>query len=87
MLGLPGTVWEESAVTEPLDSAPMKAKWRQIDGFVKHVFTHFELRLDVYVADIVEGELTKGHNGLWAEETILKTLPTVFKKAVEHAAL
>jgi A/G-specific adenine glycosylase len=53
MAELPGTPWRERpwAVPEALALAPMDAAWRPA-GSVRHVFTHFELHLDVYAAEV-----------------------------------
>jgi len=75
MLGLPTSEWGE----KPTDhsAAPVQRNWQKV-GEVKHVFTHFELRLDVFLAEIddrIEGE--------WRQE--IRALPTVFKKAARLA--
>jgi A/G-specific adenine glycosylase len=51
MSELPGTPWRETAWSAPdaLTLAPHPAAWQRA-GEVRHVFTHFELRLDVYAA-------------------------------------
>lgn len=75
MAALPTTEWRAEGWTraEALKYAPAKAAWKNI-GQVEHVFTHFALALDVYVADAApSGE------GWWGDA---KALPTVFKKAV-----
>jgi A/G-specific adenine glycosylase len=53
MAELPGTPWRADpwAEAEALAHAPMAAPWRRA-GAVRHVFTHFELRLDVFAAEI-----------------------------------
>jgi A/G-specific adenine glycosylase len=57
MLELPGSVWRETAWNEreALGTAPVNAAWRPI-GTVRHVFTHFELRLDVFGAAVARIE-------------------------------
>jgi A/G-specific adenine glycosylase len=75
MLGVPTSEWGET----PHDhsAAPVKKNWESA-GQIKHVFTHFELRLEVFtaeVADRLEGEWTQDVSGL----------PTVFKKVVNLA--
>ncbi len=52
MLELPGTIWRETAwdEREALGAAPVNAAWRRVGG-VRHVFTHFELRLEVFAAE------------------------------------
>jgi A/G-specific adenine glycosylase len=74
MAGLPTTQWrsERWARTEALKHAPVVANWTKA-GQVRHVFTHFALTLEVYVAAAVPvGE------GWWGD---VSALPSVFKKA------
>jgi A/G-specific adenine glycosylase len=55
MLELPGTGWRADAWTdeEVLSSVPFPTQdWQRAEP-VRHVFTHFDLRLDVYVARIL----------------------------------
>ena len=75
MLGLPTSEWGE----RPTDhgAAPMQRNWQNI-GEIKHVFTHFELRLDVFAA-----EIEKRSSGEWRQD--ISVLPTVFKKAAKLA--
>jgi A/G-specific adenine glycosylase len=74
MLGLPTSDWSAA----PADTPPVEADW--IDaGAVEHVFTHFSLTLSVRVAQ-GEGDF------VWTDEaTALKSLPTVFAKALTRA--
>ena len=53
MTELPGTEWLSEPLTDQamLSQAPMQADWRRA-GEVRHVFTHFELRLVVFVASV-----------------------------------
>jgi len=46
MLGWPGCDWNGHPSPEP----PLAADWRLLDGEVRHMFTHFRLRLQVYLA-------------------------------------
>ena len=74
MAGLPTTPWRARKWTraQALAFAPAAAKWSKA-GQVRHVFTHFALTLDVYVASALpEGE------GWWGDAS---ALPSVFKKA------
>jgi A/G-specific adenine glycosylase len=77
MAGLPTTAWREKAWTraEALAGAPVAAEWIKA-GQVRHVFTHFALTLDVYVA-----EATPVGEGWWGDAS---ALPTVFKKAARR---
>ncbi len=73
MLGLPTSDWGE----KPKDhsAAPLKRNWQRI-GKIKHVFTHFELRLDVFTA-----EIENRGAGEWRQD--IMSLPTVFKKVMK----
>jgi A/G-specific adenine glycosylase len=53
MTELPGTPWREQpwGEAEAVALAPEPAAWRRA-GAVRHVFTHFELRLDVFAASL-----------------------------------
>ncbi len=53
MTELPGTAWRETpwTVAEALADAPVAADWRGA-GQVRHVFTHFELVIDVLAAHV-----------------------------------
>ncbi len=84
MVELPGTPWRERAwdQKEALAFAPVAANWRRA-GTIKHVFTHFELTLDVFVARI--GPIEAG--GFLCPVTDLETmaLPSVMRKCVKIA--
>jgi A/G-specific adenine glycosylase len=76
MAGLPTTEWRPERWTrsQALRRAPVAAGWKKA-GQVRHVFTHFALALDVYVAEAApEGD------GWWGNS---EALPTVFKKAAK----
>lgn len=83
MLGLPGTSWDTVMSEDPLAFAPDQKNWEKCDGQVKHVFTHFELRLDVFRAE------SSGQNidGIWAQKDNLVNfaIPTLTKKAIKLA--
>ncbi|MEM5516822.1 A/G-specific adenine glycosylase [Henriciella sp. AS95] len=79
MLGLPTTEWLE-------DGAPLSPDWlpetKTLIGDVRHVFTHFELRLSVYrmIAGVPENA------GDWTSvEHATDALPSVFRKALKLA--
>ena len=82
MAGVPTTHWTVRADGETgVDAAPFPAVWIA-RGTVSHVFTHFELRLDVYTAT-VDGRMTAGA-GWWSTQHALsgEALPSVMKKAI-----
>jgi A/G-specific adenine glycosylase len=84
MAGVPTTNWTVRADGETgIGAAPFPAEWRPA-GAVTHVFTHFELRLDVYRADVT---FPVGIEGWWASPRDLpdEALPSVMRKAISAA--
>ena len=57
MTELPGTEWRETPwlPEEALALAPMRAAWRPA-GQVRHGFTHFELTIDLFAAQVARIE-------------------------------
>jgi A/G-specific adenine glycosylase len=84
MTELPGTTWRDApfGADEATQAAPMQAAWRAA-GRVRHVFTHFELFLDVYAATVpaihAEGFLRP------ATSLDAEALPSVMRKCLEIA--
>jgi len=83
MMEVPTTDWRERAWTEAeaIAAAPVAGAWRRLAGTVRHTFTHFHLELDVYAADVGDGD------GLWCPPGRLGNyaLPTVMKKVARLA--
>jgi A/G-specific adenine glycosylase len=65
-------------------AAPFAADWRRA-GSIAHVFTHFELHLDVFRADGVEQDAPLGYWWSAASDVRGEALPSVMKKAIEAA--
>jgi len=63
-------------------AAPFAAEW-QPAGSIRHVFTHFELDLSVYRAEVIEFVPPDGC--WWSASIHEEALPTVMKKAIEAA--
>lgn len=68
--------------------APLPLRWRKKAGEVEHVFTHFSLRLTVFVADAPE-DCGAPANCRWvaAEALHREALPSVMRKVAHHAGL
>jgi A/G-specific adenine glycosylase len=85
MLEPPQGDWTEKfpAAAAAIKQAPFAAKWRKQPGIVRHGFTHFELEIEVYVADVAPRPKFKGE---WVPAQRLRevALPTVMRKIVEH---
>ena len=78
----PTSAWGEKKLVDPLEGAPVKAAWERV-GEVRHVFTHFALKLDVWRAEAPGRAKVQGE---WlAHEDALAALPTVGRKAVALA--
>jgi A/G-specific adenine glycosylase len=67
-----------------LAEAPFTGAWSKKPGFVRHGFTHFELEMEVYVANF---RARPNGEGRWLsrEEVRHAALPTVMRKLIEHA--
>ena len=81
----PNTDWNARQDGETSASAaPFEADW-QYASTIKHVFTHFELRLDVFRADGAVRDMPQ--DWWWSSpDTLLsEALPSVMKKAIEAA--
>jgi A/G-specific adenine glycosylase len=82
MLMPPSGAWTQSRAADPLAGAPGKFEWDKV-GEVRHVFTHFALKLQVYRA---EAPARAKVTGDWlAHDEALAVLPTVGRKAVALA--
>ena len=89
MLGLPGTEWTGDGPGERdiRAAAPLAADWHAVEGSVRHVFTHFELRLTLHAA--VVDAVPHHVEGHWVavDDLDREAIPTLMRKAVDHAIL
>ena len=86
MTEVPTTNWNSNRDgATGTDAAPFAAGWRPA-GAITHVFTHFELRLSIYRADVKSADAGTD-NGWWEPVINLEgeALPTVMKKAITAA--
>ncbi|PWW01899.1 A/G-specific DNA-adenine glycosylase [Hoeflea marina] len=84
MSGVPTSNWTVRGDGETgVEAAPFPAEWTPA-GTVSHVFTHFELRLDVFHADVAH---RGNHPGWWSSPAEIggEALPTLMKKAIAAA--
>ena len=82
MLMPPSTQWVEGGVATPMEAAPFEGAWESV-GEVRHVFTHFSLKLEVMRA---EAGVRDAAGGEWVEAQAAKAaLPSVGRKAVALA--
>ena len=88
MMELPSTEWREkpAGAKRATRATPVAARFRPVDGTVRHEFTHFKLELSVLLGRASSGaQAPKG--ALWCPVDRLGeyALPTVMKKLVRHA--
>ncbi len=82
MMMPPTSAWTEEKSVDPLEAAPGNFAWERV-GEIRHVFTHFALKLDVWRAVAPARARTTGE---WMQsEDALAALPTVGRKAVALA--
>jgi len=88
MMEFPSSDWVERAslpVGPIVDEQPITTNWQSLPGDVRHVFTHFELRLNV-VHGMANDGLNLQENSLWClpDDFHNHALPTVMKKIIAH---
>ena len=82
MMMPPTSAWTEESQQDPLEGAPGDFAWERV-GEIRHVFTHFALKLDVWRATAPARARTPGE---WlTTHDALASLPTVGRKAVALA--
>ena len=73
--------WSEEfpSKAEAMKQAPFKAEWKKRLGIVRHGFTHFELEIEVYVAEVARRPKFEGR---WVSDLSTAALPTVMRKII-----
>jgi A/G-specific adenine glycosylase len=87
---VPSSPWREGkfVAAQALSDAPVPARWKLLDGLVRHTFTHFHLELTVARATATTGGLAKlapGTSWCTVDRMSERALPTVMRKVIEHA--
>ena len=82
MLGWPGSDWAEAM---PQETPPIRADWQPLEAEARHTFTHFHLRLRIYVVELpLDADPETGHF-LAREAFTPSDLPTVMRKIFDLA--
>jgi len=76
MLGWPGTVWGD----HPEPAPPFIAEWQDCKTELRHTFTHFNLRLKVFTAQVPIGRIIADAEFLPEAQFSPQALPTVMRK-------
>ena len=84
MMQPPQSEWGERFPSddEAMAQAPFRAAWKKLPVVVRHGFTHFELEIEVWVAEVKKRPKV---GGVWLADLSDTALPTVMRKIVEHA--
>nr|WP_319386095.1 A/G-specific adenine glycosylase [uncultured Roseibium sp.] len=88
MTEVPGTDWSETFDhSSAVEAAPFQDAWQVCSGEVRHTFTHFHLRLQVFRADTVINAAERVEGAWWSPPGMLaeEALPTVMRKVLAVA--
>lgn len=87
MAELPGTGWNgEYDAASATSQAPVLADFRKLDQPVMHQFSHFALRLDVYVAEVpAKAQAPSGHRFVSPSDLREEAFPSVMRKVIAAA--
>lgn len=83
MLGWPGPEWIDTADTRPEGIPPIEALWQDLNGEVRHTFTHFHLTLTVKIAQVPLDAIPQRGIFRAAHDFRPSDLPTVMRKAFD----
>ena len=78
MLAWPCTEWTDAP--EPKPAPPVKANWRMLDAEVRHVFTHFNLRLRIACARLDPDAAPQRGGFVEDDDFRPSSLPTLMRK-------
>jgi A/G-specific adenine glycosylase len=89
MMEIPGTGWEiHFDAASVASQAPIEASYRKLDKSVSHVFTHFALRLDIYVAEVPSRRRAPmGYRFVPEPGLDREAFPSVMRKIIEAVRL
>ncbi|MGH6811520.1 MAG: A/G-specific adenine glycosylase [Methylocella sp.] len=89
MTEIPGTGWEtDFDGTSAASQAPVEASYLKLDREVTHAFTHFALRLDIYVAEVPSGRRAPtGYRFVSDCGLDDEAFPSVMRKVIEAVRL
>jgi A/G-specific adenine glycosylase len=82
MMEVPSGAWT-AKLPGMEESAPFRTPWRKLPGKIRHTFTHFNLELTVWVAEVEDASLS-GARWVQRHDLAAEALPTVMRKIVAH---
>ena len=80
MCGLPTSPWGENQTFAPPETLILSNS-HNIKTNVRHVFTHFDLTLHLYTAELTKKSITQEYFWVAPDNLLEQGLPTVFRKA------
>ena len=86
MTEVPGSDWI-TGETMPDARPPIAGDWDDLDGVVRHVFTHFALELSVRRRHVNGGAAPSGHTWIGPDDLADAAFPTVMRKVLHHAGI
>ncbi|MEP1230634.1 MAG: A/G-specific adenine glycosylase [Litorimonas sp.] len=86
MMGFIGSDWNDAPVND-VSLAPQARNWQRLETEIRHIFTHFDLRLRVYAAQTDHKDLVRPYDALWAplDKITDYALPSLYKKVLKAA--
>lgn len=89
MTELPGTAWEARLdLSEAVKQAPLRADYRTLERQVAHSFSHFALRLAIFVAEVPAGRRAPaGCRFVPRRRLGREAFPSLMRKVIEAARL
>jgi len=86
MMEVPSTDWREAPWSEgeTLGQAPLSTDWRQLDGMVRHTFTHFHFEVTVWAGRADNGFTIEDGRWVVLDKLGSQALPSVMQKVVRH---
>jgi len=85
MMEIPTSEWREgdTSKTQAMRAAPSDALWKELDGTIRHTFTHFHLDIKVLTGKLMRNPAVTGQF-VALENFEEYALPTLMKKIVSH---
>jgi A/G-specific adenine glycosylase len=85
MTEFPGTSWEtQFDSSQAAERAPVEAVYRKLDQVVSHSFTHFALRLDIFIAEVPATQCPPENCRFVPRRSLGKeAFPSVMRKIIE----
>ena len=84
MLEFPSSEWKgKSSNKKEKVVFPFDGNWKPVKGHINHTFSHFQLKLKVYICENVKEKELKG---IWKQKSNIVDLelPSLMKKVYKH---